>query len=28
MQDLFQDVVSMVCMSAFLVSVAMWIGAL
>lgn len=28
MQDLFQDVLSMVCMSTFLVSVAIWIGSL
>jgi len=28
MTDLIQDVVSMVCMSAFLVTMAMWIGAL
>ena len=28
MADLFQDVVSLVCMSTFLVSMAMWIGAL
>jgi len=28
MTDLVQDVVSLVCMSTFLVSVAMWIGAL
>jgi len=28
MLDLVQDVASMVCMSAFLISMAMWIGAL
>jgi hypothetical protein len=28
MADLFQDVVSLVCMSTFLVAMAMWIGAL
>jgi len=28
MADLFQDVVSLVCMSTFLISMAMWIGAL
>jgi len=28
MTDLVQDVVSLVCMSAFLVSMAMWIGAM
>jgi len=28
MTDLVQDVVSLVCMSTFLVSMAMWIGAL
>jgi hypothetical protein len=28
MADLFQDVVSLVCMSTFLVVTAMWIGAL
>jgi len=28
MTDLIQDVVSLVCMSAFLVSMAMWIGAM
>jgi hypothetical protein len=28
MTDLVQDVVSMVCMSAFLISTALWIGAL
>ncbi|MET3660701.1 hypothetical protein ABID44_001016 [Aquamicrobium ahrensii] len=28
MTDLVQDVVSMVCMGTFLVSMAMWIGAL
>jgi len=28
MTDLVQDVVSMVCMGTFLISMAMWIGAL
>jgi hypothetical protein len=28
MADMFQDVVSLVCMSTFLVVTAMWIGAL
>jgi len=28
MADMFQDVVSLVCMSTFLVATAMWIGAL
>jgi len=28
MTDLLQDVVSLICMSAFLVSMAMWIGAM
>jgi len=28
MSDLVQDVVSLVCMSAFLVSMAVWIGAM
>jgi len=28
MTDLLQDVVSLVCMSTFLISMAMWIGAL
>jgi hypothetical protein len=28
MADLLQDVVSLVCMSTFLVAMAMWIGAL
>jgi len=28
MADIFQDVVSLVCMSTFLVVTAMWIGAL
>jgi len=28
MTDLIQDVASLVCMSAFLVSMAMWIGAM
>jgi hypothetical protein len=28
MTDLVQDVVSLVCMSAFLVSMAIWIGAM
>ncbi len=28
MTDLFQDVLSLVCMSTFLVATAMWIGAL
>ena len=28
MADLFQDVVSLVCMSTFLVTMAMWIGAI
>jgi len=28
MADIFQDVVSLVCMSTFLVATAMWIGAL
>jgi len=28
MADMFQDVVSLVCMSTFLVVAAMWIGAL